>query len=108
MGLCKMEVVKLSCCINSVVLPQREYTNGSSPADAVRRSSTTQPQHADANMKSFHAGKNTGRTAPPGKAGEREREWKNLLWAEQHTSCPEKTSKLQVKQTKTDPEIRKV
>lgn len=37
MGLCKMEVVKLSCCINSVVLPQRESTNGSSPAVAVRR-----------------------------------------------------------------------
>lgn len=36
------------------------------------------------------------------------REWKNLLSAEQHASSPEKTSKLQVKQTKTDPEIPKV
>ncbi|RXN03592.1 hypothetical protein ROHU_021071 [Labeo rohita] len=52
-GLCKMEVVKLSCCINSVVLPQRESTNGSSPAVAVRRRSTTQSQHADANVKSL-------------------------------------------------------
>ncbi|KAL1258386.1 hypothetical protein QQF64_011630 [Cirrhinus molitorella] len=53
-GLCKMEVVKLSCCINSVVLPQHESTNGSSPAVAVRRRSTTQPRYTDANVKSLY------------------------------------------------------
>ncbi len=42
-GLCKMEVVKLSCCINSAVLPQRESTNGSSAAVAVHSRSTLMP-----------------------------------------------------------------